>query len=132
MTIEEAVRQIRREAGRLGSAVKVLEQIQRAIEAPAEEEVRQMEAGARPLSAEAHLMGVLLEALRGLENVESDLRCGPQTHPAAAGKEMERRWTPERGGDPGDPGGVGSPARMRGLHPRGDRGCLTRARTTRL
>ena len=74
MTVDEAIRQIRREAGRLGRTARVLEQIQRAIEPPSAAEVGQMAAGRRPLTAEAHLLGVLQDALRAVENLESDLR----------------------------------------------------------
>src|SRR6185295_7308005 len=74
MTVKEAVRQARREAGRLREARTVLERVQAAVTAPSPEELAEMERGERPVSAEAHLLGVLEEAIGGLENVENDLR----------------------------------------------------------
>jgi hypothetical protein len=89
LTVDEVVRKIRRGAGQLRETQQILEQVQRAIAAPSAEEVREMADGARPLSFEAHLLGVLQDAIRALENVETDLRF------AAAKKtrqRLEREW----------------------------------------
>jgi hypothetical protein len=72
--VKEAIRQVRREAGRLRAVRKALRQVQAAVEAPAPEELVEMTKGARPLSAEAHLLGVLEEAIEGLEDLEGGLR----------------------------------------------------------
>jgi hypothetical protein len=74
MTVEEAIRRIRREAGRLADVRTVLEQVQAALAAPLPEEVEEMAAGNRPVSAEAHLLGALQAAIVDVENVEEDLR----------------------------------------------------------
>lgn len=74
MTVKEAVLQIRREAGRLGRARRVLEQVQVAIEAPSPDEVARMAEGERPVSAEAHLIGALQRARIDLEDLEEGLR----------------------------------------------------------
>lgn len=74
MTIEEAVRHIRREAGKLRRIRKALEKGQRAIKPPSEDEVLQMQAGSCPLSVEAHLIGALQKALIHLNDCESELR----------------------------------------------------------
>jgi len=74
MTVAEAVRQIRREAGAVGKARQALERVQAAIAAPLPEEVAAMAEGSRPVSAEAHLIGILQAAIVELENVEEDLR----------------------------------------------------------
>jgi hypothetical protein len=60
---------------RSGARARIaLEQVQRALPAPSVEEVREMADGTRPLSAEVHLIGALQDALRALENVETDLQ----------------------------------------------------------
>jgi len=74
MTVDEAVRQIRRENGRLKEVRSALERVQAAVAAPLPDEVQQMAEGARPVSAEAHLLGVLQAALVDLEDVGEDLR----------------------------------------------------------
>jgi hypothetical protein len=89
MTVEEAVRQIRRGAGRLRETQKILEQVQRAIAAPSAQEVREMADGTHPLSAEAHLLGVIQDALRALENVETDLRFAAAKRTR---QRLEREW----------------------------------------
>lgn len=48
-----------------------------------------MERGERPVSAEAHLLGVLEEAIGGLENVENGLRF---TLSAKALWDLEKDW----------------------------------------
>ena len=74
LTVEEAIRLIRREAGRLSRTQSALEQIQRAIEAPSADELRRMEEGTRLLSIEAHVIARLQWAILEVERVEKDLR----------------------------------------------------------
>jgi hypothetical protein len=74
VTVAEACRQIRRAARRLAEARTGLEQVQAAVAAPLPEELEQMAAGSRPVSAEAHLLGMLQAAIVEVENVEEDLR----------------------------------------------------------
>jgi hypothetical protein len=89
MTVEEAVRQARREARQMRVTRMILEQMQAAIPAPSPEELAEMERGVRPVSAEAHLLGVLEEAIGGLENVENGLRF---TLSAKALWDLEKDW----------------------------------------
>jgi hypothetical protein len=89
VTVEEAVRQIRRGARRLRETQQLLEGVQRAIAAPSAQEVREMAAGSRALSAEAHLIGALQDALRELENVETDLRCAAEKRTKLR---LEKAW----------------------------------------
>ena len=89
MTVAEAIRQIRREAGRLSTTAKVLEQVQRDLAAPSADAIREIAAGGHPLTAEARLVAVLQEARRGLDNLESDLRY-------ATSKRMLRRLDEDR------------------------------------
>jgi len=74
LTVEEAVRKIRSQAGEVGKARQALELVQAAITAPLPEEVAAIAEGDRPVSAEAHLIGILQAAIVELENVEEDLR----------------------------------------------------------
>ncbi len=89
MTVEEAVRQVRREARQLRITRTILEQVQAAIPAPSPEELAEMERGERVLSAEAHLLGALQAATAELENVENDLRLNAG---AWALSRLERDW----------------------------------------
>jgi hypothetical protein len=89
VTVDEAVRRIRRGAGQLRETQKIFEQVQRAIAAPSAEEVREMADGTRPLSFEAHLLGTLQDALRALENVETDLRFAASKR---TGQRLEAEW----------------------------------------
>jgi hypothetical protein len=89
MTVEEPVRRIRREAGRLRAVRTALEQAQAAIPAPSLEELAEMEKGERPVSAEAHLLGVLQAATCELENAEDDLRYAVSTK---ALSRLETAW----------------------------------------
>ncbi len=89
MTVKEAVRRARREAGRLRDARTVLERLRAALPAPSPEELAQVERGECPPSAEAYLLGVLQAAISELEDVEEDLRY------AVAAKtlsRLERDW----------------------------------------
>jgi hypothetical protein len=85
----KAVWQVRHEAGRLRTVRTVLEQVQAAIAAPSPQELAQMARGERPLSAEAHLLGVLRAAIAELENVEDDLRLGVG---AKTLSRLEKNW----------------------------------------
>ena len=89
LTVEEAIRQVRREAGRLRAVRTVLEQVQAAIPAPSPEELVKMTRGELPLSAEAHLLGVLFATTSALENVENDLRYDVS---AKALSRLEKDW----------------------------------------
>ena len=97
MTVNEAVRQIRREAGRLARRLQVLERIQGEIEAPPPDEVAGVVQGDRPVGAGLHLIGVLQAALVGLEQVVLDLRDGVRKDELLG---LERDWQP--GGRPED------------------------------
>jgi hypothetical protein len=97
MTAEEAVWRVRHEAGRLRAVRTVLEQMQAAIAAPSPQELAQMARGERPLSAEAHLLGVLRAAAAALDNVEADLRLGVGTKTLSR---LEKDW--ERGDLPNE------------------------------
>ncbi len=72
--VQEAIRQVRREARRLREVRKALEGMQAAVAAPSPQELTEMAHGLSPLSAEAHLLGVLQRAINALKNVEADLR----------------------------------------------------------
>jgi hypothetical protein len=96
-TVKEAIREVRREAGRLRAVRRVLEQMQAAVAAPSPEELAEMAKGVRPLSAEAHLLGVLEEAIAGLENVENGLRLNLD---AKALWQLEKDW--QRGNLPAE------------------------------
>jgi len=89
MTGEEAVRQVRREAGRLRAVRTVLEQVQADLPAPSPEELAEMANGERPVSAEAHLLGILQAAIRELENAEDDLRYAVSTR---ALSRLQKDW----------------------------------------
>jgi hypothetical protein len=89
MTVEEAVLQVQREAGRLRATRRVLEQVLAAIAAPSPEELAAMANGERPLSAEAHLLGILQAATAQLENVENDLRLNVSAWDLSR---LERSW----------------------------------------
>jgi len=89
MTVQEAVQQIRREAGRVGEAQVALERLQKAIPLPLPEEIEQMAEGARPVSPEAHLLAVLQAAIVDLENVKDDLRSAVGKNTLAG---LEEAW----------------------------------------
>ena len=74
MTVKEAVRQTRREAGRLKAVRMALKEMQAALPAPSPEELAEMERGERPVGAEAYLLGVLQAASSDWEIVERGLR----------------------------------------------------------
>jgi hypothetical protein len=89
MTVKQAVQQVRREAVRLRAVRTVLEQVQAAIPAPSPEELAAMAKGERPVSPEAHLLGVLQAAIVELENVEEDLRYAVSTK---ALSRLDKHW----------------------------------------
>ncbi|HEV8577893.1 MAG TPA: hypothetical protein VGX68_02325 [Thermoanaerobaculia bacterium] len=91
MTVNEAVRQIRREAGRLARKLKDLEQIQDEIDAPPPDEVARTVQGQQPIGAGLHLIGLLQAALVGLEGVILDLRDGVRKDELLG---LERDWQP--------------------------------------
>jgi hypothetical protein len=89
MTVEEAVRQVRREAGRLRAVWTALERAQADLPAPSMEELAEMEKGVRAVSPEAHLLGVLQAATSQLESVEDDLRYAVSTKGLSR---LEKDW----------------------------------------
>ena len=76
ITVQEALRQVRHEVRLLNATRTILEEVRAALAAPSPEDLAQMERGDRPVSAEAHLLGVLQEAIGELEEVEENLRFG--------------------------------------------------------
>jgi hypothetical protein len=89
VTVEEVIRRVRRGAGQLRETQKIFEQVQRAIAVPSAEEVLEMAEGTRPLSFEAHLLGVLQDAIRALENVDTDLQFAAKKR---TGQRLEAEW----------------------------------------
>src|SRR5687768_6241548 len=89
MTVKEAVRQVRREVRQLRTTRTILAQVQAALAAPSPEELAAMAKGERPLSAEAHLLGVLQAAAAELEDVENDLRLNVSAWGLAR---LEKSW----------------------------------------
>ena len=89
MTVEEVVEQLHREAGRLRAVRTALERMQADIPAPSPEELAEMERGERPVSVEAHLLGVLQAVISALENAEDDLRFAVSTKGLSR---LEKDW----------------------------------------
>ncbi len=87
--MKETIQQVRREARRMRDVRRALEGLRAAVAAPSPEELAEMAKGRRPLSAEAHLLGVLQRAINELQNVEDLLRFALD---AKALWELERDW----------------------------------------
>jgi hypothetical protein len=89
MTEEEAIRQVRRAAGRLGRIEKGLEQLQWILALFLADALPEIAAGRLPLTAEARLVVALQNALCSLDGAESELRY-------AASRRRRRRLEGER------------------------------------
>ena len=74
MTEEEAIRQVRRAAGRLGRIEKGLEQLQEILAMSLADALCELTAGRLPLPKTARLVVALQNALCRLDGAESDLR----------------------------------------------------------
>ena len=74
--LEELLASLEAEASALERIVESLQEAQRSLAEPGEEEIEAFERGERPLSLNTYLLYLLQVAIIGVENAASDLQTG--------------------------------------------------------